>query len=510
MWLKKSGIRRPSTHEALPHGNHHSAAVEYLFRVVAGWRQANEVSFVLLSGLRLATSTENTIVLRFVDLFSGCGGLSLGLASGGHQGLFSIEKDSMAFATFKANLIDVPRNGLRRFEWPEWLPKQACGIDELLAVHRAQLDLLAAQEIDLIAGGPPCQGFSFAGRRQADDPRNQLFTKYLKVVKIVRPTAVLLENVPGMAVAHRSSKGFNGKPTINIKGSVLERLVNELSAIGYDVEARIVNATDYGVPQKRARLIVVGLLKERFLQTTIESLAAQVFERLSSHREAFLSSLGLSTPVTASEAIGDLSILGRNGTIRDLRECMDPASAPGFLEVAYDGRRSRSSYQILMRRGMGQEPMDSMRLARHSEKVRSRFSEIIRTCRQGVCMSYQDRATFKLKKQRIHPMSADEPAPTITTLPDDIVHFSDPRILTVREYARLQSFPDWFVFKGKYTTGGDLRTKECPRYTQVGNAVPPLLGLALGQALEFVIKKHRLVPDVQLIHESRVVEVQAA
>lgn len=109
----------------------------------------------------------------------------------------------MAFATFKANLIDAPRNGLRRFEWPEWLPKQACGIDELLAAHRDQLELLAAQEIDLIAGGPPCQGFSFAGRRQADDPRNQLFTKYLEVVKIVRPTAVLLENVPGMAPLRR-------------------------------------------------------------------------------------------------------------------------------------------------------------------------------------------------------------------------------------------------------------------------------------------------------------------
>jgi DNA (cytosine-5)-methyltransferase 1 len=125
-------------------------------------------------------------------------------------------------------------------------------------------------------------------------------------------------------------------------------------------------------------------------------------------------------------------------------------------------------------------------------------------------MNDQDRATFKLKKHRIYPMSADEPAPTITTLPDDILHFGDPRILTVREYARLQSFPDWFVFKGKYTTGGDRRTKECPRYTQVGNAVPPLLGLALGKALEFVIKKHKLDPEADLDQESGVVEAQAA
>ena len=128
-----------------------------------------------------------------------------------------------------------------------------------------------------------------------------------------------------------------------------------------------------------------------------------------------------------------------------------------------------------------------MRLARHSEEVRDRFSQIIKTCRQGVRMNDGDRAWFKLRKHRIYPMSASEPAPTITTLPDDILHFCDPRILTVREYARLQSFPDWFVFKGKYTTGGDRRTKECPRYTQVGNAVPPLLAFAIARALGDVI-----------------------
>jgi DNA (cytosine-5)-methyltransferase 1 len=103
-------------------------------------------------------------------------------------------------------------------------------------------------------------------------------------------------------------------------------------------------------------------------------------------------------------------------------------------------------------------------------------------------MNNDDRANFKLRKQRVYPMSASAPAPTVTTLPDDILHFCDPRILTVRECARIQSFPDWFVFKGKYTTGGNLRTKECPRYTQVGNAVPPLLGLAIGLAIRAAIE----------------------
>src|SRR5690606_34855939 len=104
----------------------------------------------------------------------------------------------------------------------------------------------------------------------------------------------------------------------------------------------------------------------------------------------------------------------------------------------------------------------------------------LKECPRGVRMNEAHREQYSTRKHRIHPMDAWEPAPTITTLPDDVLHYSEPRILTVRESARLQSFPDWFQFRGKFTTGGDRRTKECPRYTQVGNAVPPLLARAIG------------------------------
>jgi DNA (cytosine-5)-methyltransferase 1 len=97
-----------------------------------------------------------------------------------------------------------------------------------------------------------------------------------------------------------------------------------------------------------------------------------------------------------------------------------------------------------------------------------------------VNLSDDDRMLLGMLKRRTVPMSPTQPAPTLTTLPDDILHYCDPRILTVRECARLQSFPDWFGFKGKYTTGGDRRRFDCPRYTQVGNAVPPLLARAIG------------------------------
>jgi len=216
-----------------------------------------------------------------------------------------------------------------------------------------------------------------------------------------------------------------------------------------------------------------------------------VFERIQADRSRFVEALGLRTPVTAEGAIGDLALRARDGRQYPLRECEDGESAAGFMQLDYDGRRSRSVYQRLMHNGVTSSEMDSMRLARHTREVQDRFAMIIQTCRQGVRMNAHDRAWFRIRKHRVHPMSANEPAPTMTTLPDDVLHFRDPRILTVREYARIQSFPDWFVFKGKYTTGGDKRTKECPRYTQVGNAVPPLLAFAIASSLERVLRALR-------------------
>jgi DNA (cytosine-5)-methyltransferase 1 len=426
--------------------------------------------------------------MRFIDLFAGCGGLSLGLSWSGAQGLFAIERDSMAFETFRTNFLDNPQGFVRRFEWPAWLEQRAWGIDDMLARHSGELEALGTGAIDLIAGGPPCQGFSFAGRRNADDPRNLLFKRYLEVVRIIRPTAVLLENVPGMAVAHRVTELDEPRIRHDISGSYFETLVRELGVLGYDVEGRIIDASRFGVPQKRARLIVVGILRKRCDMTHSGNYASLVFDKLEAQRDQFLKGLGLVAPVSAQNAIGDLTLLRRDGCgFWPLQTCEDPISPTGFFELAYDGRRSKTAYQRLMRSGAPVTDMDSMRLARHSDEVRDRFRQIILTCRQGVRMNDGDRASFKLKKHRIYPMSADDPAPTVTTLPDDILHYCDPRILTVREYARLQSFPDWFKFKGKYTTGGDRRTRECPRYTQAGNAVPPLLGLAIGKALHVVL-----------------------
>jgi DNA (cytosine-5)-methyltransferase 1 len=133
----------------------------------------------------------------FVDVFAGCGGLSLGLLQAGLQGLFAVEKDKFAFETLSANLLD--KDARHKFAWPEWLPKKRISIETLLTKHAAPLKALAGS-IDLLVGGPPCQGFSSAGRRQHDDPRNKLFRSYLEIVDILKPKAVLIENVRGFSV----------------------------------------------------------------------------------------------------------------------------------------------------------------------------------------------------------------------------------------------------------------------------------------------------------------------
>jgi DNA (cytosine-5)-methyltransferase 1 len=153
----------------------------------------------------------------------------------------------------------------------------------------------------------------------------------------------------------------------------------------------------------------------------------------------------------------------------------------GFRQVKYQG--PASTYQMKMNGGVSPSDMDSMRIARHREDVVQKFTIILKCCKRGINLSAGMRSVLDMRKHRTVPMDRDKPAPTLTTLPDDILHYGEPRILTVRECARLQSFPDWFKFKGKYTTGGKFRRTECPRYTQVGNAVPPLLAQAIGAGL---------------------------
>lgn len=403
--------------------------------------------------------TDELKRLTFVDVFAGCGGLSLGLMQAGWTGLFAVEKDKFAFETLKTNLLE--REGGHRYQWPEWLPQQPLCVMELLAKHSGKLQSLSG-EVDLLAGGPPCQGFSSAGRRKAGDPRNALMDSYLNLVRKVRPRAVLIENVNGITVDFADESSDDGR--INYA----EKLVRELSK-EYRVRWKMINVSDYGVPQARVRFFLLGLRKD--LRESQDP-----FETLAGSRNQFLKSKGLLPATSASAAISDLEI--SRGSI------IDCADSKGFNAVAYG--RARTNFQKLMRAG-GEITPDSSRLARHRPEIVKRFEQIIdishKEGRLNVSISRELRESFGLKKMALRVLDPDRPSPTITSMPDDLLHYCEPRTLTVRENARLQSFPDWFQFRGKYTTGGELRRQEVPRFTQVANAVPPLMAEAIGKSV---------------------------
>lgn len=406
----------------------------------------------------------------FIDLFSGCGGLSLGLADAGWQGVFAIEQATDAFETFRSNFLSA--RSRHRFLWPEWLEQSSHSIDDVLKDHEGELATLRGC-IDLIAGGPPCQGFSFAGKRNRSDPRNMMFERYVSFVDLINPKFLVLENVPGMKVAH----GRHGNLGAGKSKTYYDKLHAALSDRGYVVEPMDLDAVNFGVPQRRSRLVVIGIRSDVAKQLMLGSTG--VVDRINAAGLEQLHRLGGGHPVTAADAISDL-VVGpalRGARIVDYTRSVSPR---GYMQLDYEGPSPSSIYQRLMNEGVARDQMDSMRLARHTKDVRDRFKKILARSRRGVNLSAEERDLLGLRKHRTVPMCPAKPAPTLTTLPDDILHYSDPRILTVRESARLQSFPDWFTFHGKYTTGGDRRKVECPRYTQVGNAVPPLLARAIG------------------------------
>ena len=413
-------------------------------------------------------ASSEQIPRTFIDLFSGCGGLSLGMTEAGFKGLFAVEKASDAFLTFRTNLIDDSD----RFEWPNWLDKKSIGIEDFIAKYGHKLRKMRGK-VGVITGGPPCQGFSFAGRRNKKDPRNKLFRHYVTFVDAVRPAMIVLENVPGMRVVHGAAKRTKKTPGCKPR-SYYDRLLDALFGIGYHAEGRLLDATIFGVPQRRPRLVVVGVRRD--LLPRLDGGFDSIFETIKLCADEQRRVLKIPELVTAAMALSDLETANAS-----LVTCDDPMSPKGFRMLRYG--RPTSAYQRLMNSGVEPSQMDSMRLANHTEAVKARFALILKQCRRGVNLSEADRDRFGISKHRTLPMDPDQPAPTLTTLPDDVLHYSEPRILTVREYARLQSFPDWYEFKGKYTTGGDRRKKDCPRYTQVGNAVPPLLASGIGHAL---------------------------
>lgn len=406
--------------------------------------------------------------LKFVDLFAGCGGLSLGLLEAGFEGVFAVEKSPLAFETLRHNLVDGQRHN---FNWPGWLPKEAMTCEELVSKYGAELDAMRGT-VDVVVGGPPCQGFSTAGRRDPSDPRNQMTEQYLALVDKLQPRYLVIENVAGYNMPFESEDGFEEL----VKDPEHETYADYVAGIlseDYFPSRGLVNCAAFGVPQNRWRYLVICERKKEGVPPGVSG--PNLLEKLHQSREHFLEAQGLpKREITAKEAIEDLAIADRK-----LVDNQD-SGIKGFKEAPYSVPLNQSRYVSLMRRGMQGQAPNSRRLPNHRPETIEYFRKVKDTCQPGRCMSDAERNELGRKKHSTTLLHPDLPAPTVTTLPDDILHYEEPRILTVRENARLQSFPDWFEFQGKYTTGGKKRKLECPRYTQVGNAVPPLLAKAIG------------------------------
>lgn len=412
--------------------------------------------------LELPTGSQG---LRFVDLFAGCGGLSLGLHAAGLKGVFAAENDKMAFESLNFNLIEK-QNVFP--EWPDTLEKKPIDVIEL-ATNPEKRNLLKSLSgnVDLLAGGPPCQGFSVAGARNGLDERNSLFESFLGIARVLRPPYLLIENVEGIDLA------FVSRPRES-ELSVAKQIETYLQDdLGYYPYSDIIDAADYGVPQIRKRYFIFAIRKDLIEENQTQDF--NLFERMQKLRTAFLTSkkLPVNQPVTVLDALGDIAT---EGSII----CND---SPKFMAGTYNSYTT--TYIKIMKTGAKHNAPDSHRYPKHGPDVLKRYKKIQAELNHGRVKRDFLRQNGTAKHRVVY-LIPNQPAPTLTTSPDDFLHFVLPRIITVREMARLQSFPDWFEFKGRYTINGPRRKFDRARVSQAGNAVPPFLAEAIGYALRSI------------------------
>lgn len=336
-----------------------------------------------------------------IDLFSGAGGLSLGFERAGFDVLLGIDNDPKALETFEKNHIGA---------------KVICGDITKISYSDDIKSVLGDREIDVIIGGPPCQGMSLSGPRQFEDPRNKLYLSYIRLVDEIKPKAFVIENVPGLVSL------FGGQ----IKDNIM-RIFKEM---GYNIQYKIMTASDYGVPQKRRRVVFVGTKKGSFEYPKEEAMQ-----------------------VTCEMALSDLP---------PLIDCL------GEESMSYN-KEPQNEYQIMMRENS--KCVRNHIAANHSERVKNIISMV------PAGGNYKDLPEELQKTRNFHVawtrFPKDKPAPTIDTGHRHHFHYEYNRVPTVRESARIQSFPDDFIFYGNKTQ----------QFRQVGNAVPPLMAQKIAEQI---------------------------
>ncbi len=361
--------------------------------------------------------------MNVVDLFCGCGGLSLGFEQAGYNVLLGIDHDKSALETFKTNhkgseiihgdIQEVTANDIRK--------------------------IIGAKTVDVIIGGPPCQGLSLSGPRKLDDPRNKLFLSYVRLVRDFKPKYFVLENVPGIISL--------------FKGKIKDQIIKEFSELGYNVEYEVLNSAHYGVPQIRKRAIFIG---------SLTNTATSNFPEKIIHEEQGF--------ITCEQAVSDLHALDD--------DCM-----PESFSYATE---PQSAYQIQMRKE-APEKLHNHLITKHQDKVKSTIALVPEGGNyKNLPEDFVSTRKFNVAWTRYH---SKKPASTIDTGHRHHFHYKHNRVPTVRENARFQSFPDSFVFLGNKTE----------QYRQVGNAVPPLLGKAIAQKLIGQVLVNELVDEERTV-----------
>lgn len=405
-------------------------------------------------------------------------------------------------------------------KWLETRPK----------VAKKLKDGFGAGEVDVVSGGPPCQSFSMAGMRKKDCEKNSLPWEFAKFAQCVQPKIVLLENVTGILRPFRDERGDSYYAWFE--------LAKAFAAIGYVPLCLHVNAKFAGVPQNRPRFILLGVREDFFgnlsksfnnAEKELFSEPLQFFNKIAKNGDLPFGSLSYRDvakpadfPLFRDSFLRPL--VAHSGSIVTVRDAIDDLRPGGDHEAKFPKGLVKTFGNVLPQR-----EMKNHELRNNNDHVRRRFrlyqilqqigsdahkrvAAVLRGEVEGVSEADWQQlskfdylvesghyVTFKkkgdflaflkrhaTKKQTQKALLEDQPAPAALSIPDDACHYhhDELRTLTVREMARIQSFPDSFEFRSKVTTGGQMRSFEVPQYTQVGNAVPPLLGRALGLAIE--------------------------
>lgn len=342
-------------------------------------------------------------MMKAIDLFCGAGGLSEGFKQAGFEIVAGIDKDKESLETFKKNN-------------PESIAIEM-DLGKTFGFESSPLKEISDKKIDVVIGGPPCQGLSIAGKQMANDPRNMLYKAYFKMIKHYEPRAVILENVPTILSLY--------------DGKIAKAIIKNFEEMGFKTSVLRLNASDYGVPQNRRRVFFVALK------------SGMPFDP----PEPFTNG----APITTRDALDDLPTL-ENET-------------ESFAYV----KEPSNTYQKMMRDGTTK--LENHWAVQHTEKTK----KIISLVPDGKNYKSLPKGLQKTRKVNIAwtRMDSAKPCFTIDAGHNHHFHYSANRVPTVRECARIQSFPDRYVFYGK----------KISQFKQVGNAVPPLLSKAIANKL---------------------------